>query len=487
MRDRLEDDATMTTRAINQIKVIDRHRRDFGDLAALARSIDDKGLLQPIAITPDDILIAGERRLRAWPLTRFKDEPIPVHVVDLEQIVRGEWAENADRKDFTLSEIVAITKALEPLLATPRGRPAKEISATCANKPKGKTTEKVAAYAGVSARTIEKAKAIVEAAEADPGRYGKLLETMDRQGRANGPYKRLRVIKQSDAIRNEPPPLPNRGPYRTIVADVPWPSEPEDESPSDRGRAYYPYPTMSIAQLCALPIEKIAHKDSWLWFWATNFHLLGGYATKIIRAWGFEPVTMRTWVKDHFGQGQILRGKTEHVILAKRGNPVINLTNETTELRGRGGEHSEKPATFYFDVENLCPASRYAELFARRKLPDNWDGHGDQVGTIAEVAALPPHDLNTGEIIDPAPSARIERTKRNADGTYAVIFSEVTEPCCRPFRAMRLSNGTTALMEVATEKPAAMPIDLTIPDFCKRPVSPVSRVPSNADSAGRDG
>jgi hypothetical protein len=35
--------------------------------------------------------------------------------VDIDAIVRGEFAENAHRKDFTLSETVAIKRALEPI------------------------------------------------------------------------------------------------------------------------------------------------------------------------------------------------------------------------------------------------------------------------------------------------------------------------------------------------------------------------------------
>ena len=53
----------------------ERHRKEMGDLDRLARSIADVGLLQPIVITPDGRLIAGERRLRACRLlnwTRFR-------------------------------------------------------------------------------------------------------------------------------------------------------------------------------------------------------------------------------------------------------------------------------------------------------------------------------------------------------------------------------------------------------------------------------
>lgn len=462
------------TRALDQIDIGLRHRKDFGDIAELARSIDSVGLLQPIVVTAGNVLIAGERRLRAWQLTKYRNEPIPVHTVDLDQIVRGEHAENSNRKPFTLSEIVAITRSMEPLVATPVGRPSAEMSASCANKPKGKTVDKVAAFAGVSPRQIEKAKAVVEAAEANPDQYGGLLDAMDRTGRANGPYKRLRVIKQTAAIRQEAPGLPNRGPYRCIVADMPWPSEPSDEQPADRGRAYFPYPTMSIKQMCEMgpAIRAIAHEHTWLWFWTTNFHLLTGCVLEVLKAWDFTPVTMRTWAKNKMGQGQTLRGQTEHVILAKRGSPVINLTNQTTLLYDEVLEHSEKPGRFYADVETLCPSARYAELFSRRTLPENWDGHGDQVGLLPDQTPMQPS----------VPPTRIERTQRNPDGSYNIIFSEVHQPCCKAFRTVKLSNGTTSLVELSTP-PKPEPI-IDIPAFLLRPTVNVAspREPELADA-----
>jgi N6-adenosine-specific RNA methylase IME4 len=54
------------------------------------------------------------------------------------------------------------------------------------------------------------------------------------------------------------------------------------------------------------------------------------------------------------------------------------LTNQTTALHAPVGKHSEKPEKFYRLVEYLCPAPRYAELFARSTRP-NWDGHGDEL------------------------------------------------------------------------------------------------------------
>jgi ParB family chromosome partitioning protein len=85
----------------------------MGDIGGLAASMEELGLLQPIVVTPDGTLIAGERRLRA--ALQLGWTHISISVVDIDAIVRGEFAENAHRKDFTLSETVAIKRALEPI------------------------------------------------------------------------------------------------------------------------------------------------------------------------------------------------------------------------------------------------------------------------------------------------------------------------------------------------------------------------------------
>src|SRR5262249_15950438 len=49
---------------LDAIRVGDRHRRDLGDIDGLAASIAEVGLLQPIAVTFDGYLIAGEPSAR---------------------------------------------------------------------------------------------------------------------------------------------------------------------------------------------------------------------------------------------------------------------------------------------------------------------------------------------------------------------------------------------------------------------------------------
>ena len=57
---------------ISKIKVSSRYRKDLGDLAGLAASVKELGLLHPVVVRSDRRLIAGERRLQACKLLGWK-------------------------------------------------------------------------------------------------------------------------------------------------------------------------------------------------------------------------------------------------------------------------------------------------------------------------------------------------------------------------------------------------------------------------------
>jgi N6-adenosine-specific RNA methylase IME4 len=370
---------------VARILVGERFRRDMGDIDSLAASMaSDLGLLQSIGVTPDGTLLWGERRLRAAQQLGWTD--IPVRIVNIDSI-RAEHAENTVRKDFTLSEAVAVKRALEPI---ERGAAQERMRAgtPSENFSKGRALDKIAKATGMHRTTLAKAEVIVDAAEAEPQRFGKLLADMDRTGRVNGVYRRLKIARQAESIRAEPPPPPNRGPYRVGVVDFPWPYEDRQEDPSHR--AVHPYPTMSIAQICETRswLPELMHSDAILWLWCTNYYLVR-YAAPILDALGFTEKTMLTWVKPSFGCGDWLRGQTEHVILAVRGNPTVTLTNESTALFAPGRGHSAKPPEFYDLVERLCPAPRYADLFSRYRHNELWDCHGDEAP--AHPLDIPPY------------------------------------------------------------------------------------------------
>jgi N6-adenosine-specific RNA methylase IME4/ParB-like chromosome segregation protein Spo0J len=370
---------------VSEIVVGDRHRRDLGDIDALAASIHDVGLLQPLVLTPDHRLVAGARRLAAVRALGWVKVPVRVvnGLADAVKQLRAERDENVCRKDFTPSEAVAVAATLEAL-ERPEAEKRKKSGTNQHTEPSGKLPEgskgqvrdKAAGAVGMSGRTLEKAKAVVEAARKNPEKYGKLKEQMDRSGKVNGAFKRLQVARKAEAIAAEPPPLP-QGRFRVIVADPPWAYD--NRAADASHRAANPYPSMTIEQIKAMKVADMAHEDCILWLWTTNAHL--PHAFEIVRAWGFTHKTMLTWVKNSFGTGDWLRGQTEHCILAVRGRPVVTLTNQSTIVRGLLREHSRKPEQFYALVESLCPGSK-VELFQRTPR-EGWAGHGDEVRHVA--------------------------------------------------------------------------------------------------------
>lgn len=183
---------------IASIRVGERVRKALGDIEGLADSLESVGLLQPVAVTKDEkgryALVAGHRRLLAAKKAGWKN--VPVHVVDLDDILLGQYHENGFRKELTPSEMVELYRHIKDHLATPRGRPRKEGKFPLF--PKGKTVDKVGKFCGKSGRTLQKMIEIVEAAEENPAKYGTLVERLDRTQRVEKIYNCLRRLKLSE-------------------------------------------------------------------------------------------------------------------------------------------------------------------------------------------------------------------------------------------------------------------------------------------------
>lgn len=188
-----------TTVLIEQINVGNRFRKDMGDIDALANSIKEVGLLQPIVISETYDLIAGQRRLEACKSLGWNE--IPVSIVNMQDIVKGEHAENAFRKDFTVTEMVAIKRAIEPFerkQAEERqlaGKPAEESA-----EGSGTVRERIASSLGVSHDTLSKAEDIVEAAEKEPEKYKELLDKVDKKEvSVNKAHRQIKPRKPKEA------------------------------------------------------------------------------------------------------------------------------------------------------------------------------------------------------------------------------------------------------------------------------------------------
>ena len=103
--------------SIDKIRIGQRTRKNNGDIAALAKSISDIGLLHPIVIDPDYNLIAGQRRIEAH--KHLGRNTIEARIVDnlrdAYKLIKAERDENVCRMNFTPTEAVEVKKVLEPL------------------------------------------------------------------------------------------------------------------------------------------------------------------------------------------------------------------------------------------------------------------------------------------------------------------------------------------------------------------------------------
>jgi N6-adenosine-specific RNA methylase IME4 len=159
-----------------------------------------------------------------------------------------------------------------------------------------------------------------------------------------------------------------------VVADPPW--TPALGSTwktrfTDKARPQKHYDTLSVDELCALPVP--AATQSHLWLWVLNQHMDWGY--EVARAWGFEPWNVLTWCKPGLGTGRF-QCNTEHVLVCRKGVRHGNPFGGTggTWFEWPRGRHSEKPQEFYDLVELVSPGPRL-ELFSRR-VREGWDGWG---------------------------------------------------------------------------------------------------------------
>lgn len=386
---------------------------------ALCENIREHGLRQKITLLRrphgDDVLLDGRNRKRACDVVgaelgySYYQGDDPVAFVLSQNLHRRHLNESQRGMVGAKLKSMYEEEARQRMLAGKAADPGTEPSEGAA-PPKGRARDQAAKALNVGSTTVAKAEKIILngiaelQAMVDQGKIRvelaeKLAMRPEDEQRAivarikaevgkepKAVVRRYDKDKIVDTIRNEPEPLPE-GPFRVIAADVAWQYDKRPDDGTQRGQT--PYPTMSVEEIIRLgnKVIEIAHQDSILWFWTTNAHM--PIAVEAIKAWGFTWKTILTWDKGRMGTGDWLRGQTEHCILATRGKPTVDLTNQTTILqapssRGPGG-HSRKPIEFYEMVEKLCPGSKL-EMFATEER-EGWTQWGLGSSWKAESAA----------------------------------------------------------------------------------------------------
>lgn len=101
---------------IDSIIVPERLRTDYGDLDDLARSISTYGLIQPIVINQQNVLIAGGRRLSACKILKLLVVDVVYReTLDESELRELELEENVRRKDFDWRERVRSIREIHNL------------------------------------------------------------------------------------------------------------------------------------------------------------------------------------------------------------------------------------------------------------------------------------------------------------------------------------------------------------------------------------
>nr|WP_279196861.1 MT-A70 family methyltransferase [Ralstonia mannitolilytica] len=191
--------------------------------------------------------------------------------------------------------------------------------------------------------------------------------------------RRKQRLAEIEAKRANSKPLdPNAGPYSVVYADPAWNYLQEEA---------LGYTTMTLEEICAMPVNEIAAEDAVLFLWCSAS--LPQEALDVIKAWGFTFKTQAIWNKVRPGMGSYFRIQHEHLMIATRGNvpEVPDAVRFASVFAEKRREHSRKPDCAYEMIEAMYPELNKIELFCRGEPRTGWAGWGNECGNGEIVQA----------------------------------------------------------------------------------------------------
>lgn len=166
--------------------------------------------------------------------------------------------------------------------------------------------------------------------------------------------------------------------YNIIYADPPW----RYWDGGDKNQSLH-YTTMTIDEICDLPVKDIADDDCVLFLWVT--YPILHEAFRVIESWGFKYSTAAfVWVKKNkhqdtpfFGNGAWTRANSELCLLATKGS-ITRLDATISQIvESPIEEHSKKPDIVRDLITRLVGELPRVELFCRNPA-DGWDVWGNE-------------------------------------------------------------------------------------------------------------
>jgi N6-adenosine-specific RNA methylase IME4 len=174
-----------------------------------------------------------------------------------------------------------------------------------------------------------------------------------------------------------------KGQFGTVLADPPWRFMNRTGKMAPEHRRLSRYATLTLDEICAIPVQSVAAIKSHLYLWVPNALLAEGM--DVVRAWGFTYKSNIIWHKvrkdggpDGRGVGFYFRNTTEMVLFGVKGNlrTLPPGRRQVNILRTQKREHSKKPDELYAVIESCSPGP-FLELFARGSRR-HWVQWGDQ-------------------------------------------------------------------------------------------------------------
>jgi N6-adenosine-specific RNA methylase IME4 len=210
-------------------------------------------------------------------------------------------------------------------------------------------------------------------------------DSVAAQALAALPSERFEQIKQGDLTRTEcrretlraqtrqRAALPTAK-FRVLYADPPW--HYGDQLTDKYGATKFHYPTLTIPELCAIPIRDRCESHAVLFLWVTSPLLYE--AAPLIGAWGFEYKTSFVWDKLKHNMGHYNSVRHEFLLVCTRGSctPDVPTLFDSVQAIARTDRHSEKPDEFRRIIDTLYPHGKRLEIFARAP-HENWEVWGN--------------------------------------------------------------------------------------------------------------
>lgn len=172
--------------------------------------------------------------------------------------------------------------------------------------------------------------------------------------------------------------------FATILADPPWRFQNSTGKVAPEHKRLNRYGTMTLDDICALPVVDVCADTAHLYLWVPNALLPDGL--RVMAEWGFTYKANIVWHKlrkdggsDGRGVGFYFRNVTELLLFGTRGKNARTLQPGRTQVNyigTRKREHSRKPDEQYELIESCSPGA-YLEMFARGTRP-GWTVWGNQ-------------------------------------------------------------------------------------------------------------